>query len=303
MIKRCCFGFHLSLLLLITLVGSATGEDILDCRQIAASTDDASAPIAISDLHLTTNHESSGLQFDALNMGTKPVTGILMIIELQDTRGNNMLSIPVYTLDAISVKPLDMSLGPWLRVHDELKLMTGILPGSKLTIVGWSPAILTKCPSAAKAYLLDLETADGSIVRNKTLGWQIDPVLTEANYIKPSFSRGRPVRLSATIGVDPQGKGSVERTDAVGQVDMWLRTIVKSWKFSPAIEDGRSRQGEVSILLRVDEDAKSYAEPFWFQSGQEPTTVILVRITASDSENSIVFEGGKDISRGKRRSR
>jgi len=294
--------YFLTLLLLVFLIDKSTTAQALDCRVALAIDGDVSS-IEITDLHLISNHESSGLRIDVINLLTKPIIGLLMIVDLQDILGKNMLSVPVYTLDGRTLKPLDTRIQPWLKAHDSLKLTTGILPGSKLTVQSWSPVILTKCPSNAKLHLLGYETADGSVIRSQDSDWSVNPVLAKAQYTAPTFSHSKPVRFSAQVRVDTQGRGTVKWTDATGQIKDWFQTLLTTWEFTPSMREGSPANGEVSILCRVDENARSYQNPFWFQSKKTPNSAIVVRALTTSAPYPQVFQGGRLIDSEKRRIR
>jgi hypothetical protein len=288
---------YIVILLLCFLSGRINGQQVLTCS-IAAASADSSSSISLTDLRISSNHESSGISFSLTNIQAKPIVGILFILELQDVDGRTLSTVPVFTRDPKSFKSLDDTLEMWLSAYDSLKLTSGIVPaGAQLTIHSWSPYVLTTCPTSAKVHLLDLKMSNGDILREALPDWVADPVVVKADYIRPNFSHSDPIRLVATVRVDKNGESSIERTDATGQMRSWLEALLRKWKFAPKIEQGKATDGQIDILLRVDQDAPSYKDPYWFQADQVPRCAIVVRILDT-SPNPQILQGGELVGLG-----
>jgi hypothetical protein len=286
--------YGMTVFLMMFTLGRAHGDDVLRCPAIPTS-NSAQSVITVSSLHLSSNHESTSLYVDLLNMQTKPITGLVMFVELSDDAGRYMTSIPFFTRGPRFTGSLAQKLDGYLKAYDELKLRSGLIPGQKESYSGWSPVIVTRCPAAAQVDLLEFETSDGTISQNREAEWIANPVLTEAGYMRPTFSPPSSVRFFATIRVDQNGNGFLEKTDAAGQTKIWFQDILRFWKFVPATANGEPKEAEIALLFRIDDDATSYTERFWFQSEEPPPTAILVRMADYGSAGAMVFQGGKEV--------
>jgi hypothetical protein len=182
----------------------------------------------------------------------KPISTLGLILEYEDARGEIIDRIPVIagaSSSPVSVPPNVLTPnGVWKGV---------LTQGGSVTLTAIKNGVRTgRCPVRAKVTFAKIKFADGSTRTFSANHWRLDavptmiptsPESTAELPIEPPVAMLAKVKINASgsvVSVVPEEAGNPRLAD-------WIHARIASWRFHPALLDGKPVDSELSVLFLI----------------------------------------------------
>lgn len=256
------------------------------------------APFSLKDLVFFGLVDSSAGHVELVNNSTKTIEHYLVIIDLFDSAGEYILSIPIFNVDKGQKIPFDVNLEPWIMANWPGGYFEGIDPKASARKTFFAPFTVLTCPARARISMIRLRYQNNTEYEFSAVPVRTMPILTEASFKDPaSFQKWMPLAVSGTIQVDSTGKAHVATIDfQEPEFKTWLQGQISDWRFFPASLDGKSRSGEISFLFMIGDtkDAKGHLNMIR-EKGMSRTVLVVAAIppTSSFSRTWVLVVGSQ----------
>ena len=204
-----------------------------------------------------------------------PISAVALVIEYFDDQGTTIERIPIVAAAETEGEPFRVSF-PFQPVSSLRGLP--IEPHGSTRIMGQSDGIITAiCPAKAVVTFVSIQHPDGTTETRQSSGWQLGPTprFIPFGSAFPSDSVKLPLSLVARVEINASGHVidvlpvRKEQADAATEIREQMKS---SWRFNPAICEGKPVPAKLTVLFRLHLDATA---PFP-DDGQlrEPVTLI-----------------------------
>jgi hypothetical protein len=214
------------------------------------------------------------------NVGDSRLEALAAVVRYTDQQGRTIDDVPVaagtsQVVDALRLPFAVEGVQYWKRP---------VAPGEDMVVAGVYDGIRTGvCPAHATVTFLRLQFAGSHPLDFSSPGWHVRPLPRSVPEVPESLAKlnlNPPDFIAAQLKIDASGRvidltpGDEENSEVVS----WLRNFMQqSWRFYPALRDGRPVEEQVRVLFGFARDRVSMLAQA--PSLQSPVLVIQIMRT------------------------
>ncbi|HLW51809.1 MAG TPA: hypothetical protein VKW06_03110 [Candidatus Angelobacter sp.] len=259
---------------------SQDNPDYLCARELPVENVVRDSPLGAKGLTFFGSVENSAGHIELFNTTSKTIQYYLLLVDLLDSDGTGVLSVPVFNVDKQQKIPFKVNFSSWILSNWPGAYFEPISPGSTARKVFVSPLTTLTCPVKARISAVQIRYSDGTEFRSAPLPLNLPPVLSEASLTRTKeCQRWSPLTSSGVIRVDPEGHGQLEMLDFENaDLRNWLEAQIVAWKFSPASQNGDPAQGNLPFLLVIGDIRTARSQLDLLKQKGRTGTILLVAV-------------------------
>lgn len=242
----------LRLLLLVLLLGSIRtyGAARELCRtSIPLAMGRYADQLPASELTFVSNTEGSSPFVTVTNRTEKSVSRIIIVAELVDKGRHYQLTVPLVAAVPGKLPPERLAL----PIVSRKTMDKPVLPGETVALVTGTQYSVAQCPIEARAVLVNVDFSDGTEMHHTAPRWGSLASVNKVEALElKTFPGSLPVQAVVNLSVSADGRPlKISAPEQARDVGTWFQVQLATWRFNPAVMDGRRVPSQVTIAFRL----------------------------------------------------
>jgi hypothetical protein len=256
------------------------------------------SPIEFDKLMFFASVESSMGTIELVNESDRTIQYYLIILELLDSDGKHLLSVPVFNVDSEDNIPFRVAFRPWMSAHFSGGYLEPITAKARARKAFYIPLTMLTCPARARIAMIQLKYGDGTEFRASLASFNTQPVLTEVSPTGAAgYKRWAPLMTVGAIRVDLEGHGHLDTSDYQNpDFVRWLEQQIAKWKFAPSTVKGQAAPGAIPFVMIIGEMSKQRTQlDLLKKKGVSGTLLVLAAVPPESAfgDTWVLFAGGR----------